>query len=220
MNEAFPLAKRLVIADDLVSLLQMSHDASAKSGWWTDPKTGESLIGKKNVGEMLMLIVSEISEAFPDGPDDKLPHHPGTLVELADTVIRCGDLGFGMDIDIRPAVFAVLIHEHDELHDWMMKLNHGETLLAMMREVANGMEAHRKKNRPDERLKGKAEPDISGLGASLARVIFMACIYAHRVIGKNDNHIRRVILEKLEFNSKRPDHKLENRKNDPDGKLY
>ena len=68
------------------------HADNMKAGWWTDPNTGEDLHGKRNVPEMLMLIVSEVSEAMEayrkSLMDDKLPHRPGLRVELADAVIR------------------------------------------------------------------------------------------------------------------------------------
>src|SRR5690606_28984293 len=39
------------------------HQRNVLAGWWTDLKTGEDLHGKRNVGELLCLIHSEISEA-------------------------------------------------------------------------------------------------------------------------------------------------------------
>lgn len=71
--------------------------------WWHDPATGERL--KRNKGELLMLIVSEISEAMEgerkDLMDDKLPHRKMAEVELADALIRIFDYagGHGYDLD-------------------------------------------------------------------------------------------------------------------------
>tara|TARA_R110000868_G_scaffold140323_2_gene355858 strand:+ start:477 stop:827 length:351 start_codon:yes stop_codon:yes gene_type:complete len=70
--------------------------------WWQDIKTGEPI--KRNKGELLMLMVSEISEAMEGERknlmDDKLPHRKMAEVELADALIRildyCG--GFGYDL--------------------------------------------------------------------------------------------------------------------------
>ena len=71
--------------------------------WWRDPRTGEAI--ERNVGEMLMLVVSEISEAMEGHRkglmDDKLPHRPMIEVEFADAFIRMFDMAgaFGFDLD-------------------------------------------------------------------------------------------------------------------------
>lgn len=80
----------------LTALADRVHADNVKAGWWTDIKTGEDLHGKRNVPEMLMLTVSEVSEGMEAYRkrlmDDKLPHRPGLRVELADAVIRILDL--------------------------------------------------------------------------------------------------------------------------------
>lgn len=95
------MMRRMVEDDAMVSafitaLADRIHADNVKVGWWTDLKTGEDLHGKRNVPEMLMLIVSEVSEAMEAHRkrlmDDKLPHRPGLRVELADAVIRILDL--------------------------------------------------------------------------------------------------------------------------------
>lgn len=71
--------------------------------WWTDPVTGERL--KRNKGEMLMLIVSEVAEAMEgerkDLMDTHLPHRKMVEVEMADVMIRVFDYcaGHGYDLD-------------------------------------------------------------------------------------------------------------------------
>lgn len=71
--------------------------------WWHNPATGERLI--RNKGEMLMLMVSEISEAMEGERknlmDDKLPHRKMAEVELADVLIRIFDYAgaYGFDLD-------------------------------------------------------------------------------------------------------------------------
>lgn len=73
--------------------VQDSYMASINAGWHTDLKTGQPI--NRNKGEMLMLIVSEISEAMEGERkglmDDKLPHRPMAEVELADAIIRIFD---------------------------------------------------------------------------------------------------------------------------------
>ena len=79
------------------------HAANAK--WWVDLHTGEPI--KRNVGELLMLCVSELAEAMEGHrknlPDDKLKHRSMFEVELADTVIRILDICGGMGIDLESA---------------------------------------------------------------------------------------------------------------------
>ncbi len=75
---------------------------AANQTWWHDPATGEPL--RRNKGELLMLMVSEISEAMEGErknlQDDKLPHRKMAEVELADCLIRIFDYagGFGYDL--------------------------------------------------------------------------------------------------------------------------
>lgn len=76
---------------------------AANQHWWHDPMTGAKLV--RNKGEMLMLIVSEISEAMEgerkDLMDDKLPHRKMAEVEFADAMIRMFDYAgaYGFDLD-------------------------------------------------------------------------------------------------------------------------
>jgi hypothetical protein len=70
------------------------YNNNVKAGWYTDIDTGEPK--ERNVGEMLMLIVTEVAEGMEGDRknlmDDKLPQYPMLAVELADAVIRIGDL--------------------------------------------------------------------------------------------------------------------------------
>lgn len=90
------------------------HALNVEAGWWTDLQTGESLVGKRNVGEMLALIHSEVSEALEahrkDLMDDKLPHRKGIEVELADAVIRIFDLAGGLGLDLGGAFVEKLAY--------------------------------------------------------------------------------------------------------------
>ena len=75
--------------------------------WWTDLETGEYPINR-NVGELLALVHSEISEALEGHRknlmDDKLPNRKMFEVELADAIIRILDIGAGMRLDIGGAL--------------------------------------------------------------------------------------------------------------------
>jgi NTP pyrophosphatase (non-canonical NTP hydrolase) len=88
----------------MTGLNKLAQDCHADNQhWWHDPATGEKL--ERNKGEMLMLMVSEISEAMEGERkglmDDKLPHRKMAEVELADALIRIFDYAgaYGYDLD-------------------------------------------------------------------------------------------------------------------------
>ncbi len=86
--------------DILNDMAARVHEANAK--WWVDLNTGEPIT--RNVGELLMLSVTELSEALEGHRknlmDDKLPHRKMFEVEIADCVIRLLDIAGGMGIDL------------------------------------------------------------------------------------------------------------------------
>ena len=88
----------------LGQLADLLHKFNKK--WWVDIHTGEDL--QRNVGELLMLAVSELSEAMEGHRknlmDDKLPNRKMFEVELADAIIRILDTAAGMGLDIGGAV--------------------------------------------------------------------------------------------------------------------
>ena len=89
-----------IYRDMLNKLCGIVHEANRK--WWEDLQTGERL--DRNVGEMLCLVHSEISEAMEGHRkglmDDKLPHRPMIEVELADAIIRIFDIAKGLNLDL------------------------------------------------------------------------------------------------------------------------
>ena len=82
------------------------HDNTVKAGWWTDLVTGEKK--DRNVGELLCLVHSEVSEAMEgyrkNLKDDKLPHRSMFEVELADTIIRILDIAGAHNLDLGGAI--------------------------------------------------------------------------------------------------------------------
>jgi NTP pyrophosphatase (non-canonical NTP hydrolase) len=102
------------IENGLKELVNVVHQANVKAGWWSDLNTGESTVGKRNVGEILCLIHSEISEAMEgyrkNLMDDKLPHRPMLEVELADAVIRIADLCGAHNLDLAGAILEKMAY--------------------------------------------------------------------------------------------------------------
>jgi NTP pyrophosphatase (non-canonical NTP hydrolase) len=88
---------------NLNELSKVVHAANIK--WWQDPATG--LPVKRNKGELLCLIHSEISEAMEGERknlmDDKLPHRRMAEVELVDALIRILDYAAGFGYDLQGA---------------------------------------------------------------------------------------------------------------------
>ncbi len=88
------------ISSEINDLSTLCHNAN--KAWWHNLATGEPL--KRNKGELMMLIVSEVAEAMEGArkglSDDKLPHRTMEEVELADTLIRIFDYAgeFGLDL--------------------------------------------------------------------------------------------------------------------------
>ena len=84
----------------LNELAEICHESNRK--FWFLPD-GTPIV--RNKGELMMLMVSEIAEAFDatrhDLMDDKLPSRHGAEVELGDAVIRILDYAaaFGYDLD-------------------------------------------------------------------------------------------------------------------------
>lgn len=90
--------------ENLMSLneyAKLCHQANLK--WWHDPITMEYLVDR-NIPELLMLCVSELSEAMEGYRkslnDDKLPEFAMFDVELVDCLVRIFDLAGQRGIDL------------------------------------------------------------------------------------------------------------------------
>lgn len=88
--------------------MDLVHKTATDAGWYQDPATGEPV--ERNVGEVIALMHSELSEALEayrrDLMDDKLTTRPGIEVEFADCIIRILDTAAAMKLDIAGAIVA------------------------------------------------------------------------------------------------------------------
>jgi hypothetical protein len=85
------LAEAALGLDQLATVL---HRRNINMGWWKRDDMG--VVQERNMGEMLCLVHSEISEAMEGHRkslmDDKLPQYPMLIVELVDALIREFDI--------------------------------------------------------------------------------------------------------------------------------
>ena len=202
----------------IAALSNHIHALNVLKGWWSDPATGARK--ERNVGEVLMLCVSEIAEAIdsvrvpPDHipgqildpakcflPDDHLPELPGMAVEIADFIIRVCDASAGYQWDIAAAFSAVGVSltARDELNIGSRDPSvHGA---AVIRHVSRGFELAR-----------KSQP--GGLIAMhMAKAVLQAIGWA--LVFRMPLGV--AIAEKTAFNQIRKDHTLAERMR-PDGK--
>ena len=175
----------------LTELAAEIHADNIRAGWW---KREMHLLAMRtvprNIGELLCLVHSEISEA-DEGirgglMDDKLPHRPMFEVELADTAIRVLDiLGYhGVDV--------LAMQQEGGPLALPMGPDSDEWLLLMHRTTSAAMEHCRKARRID---------GCRQLVKLLGVLHFCAVMFSLDLTG--------AIEEKRAFNAQREDHKLE-----------
>lgn len=99
-------------AEQINALTTRCYNDSYNAGWYHDPATGEPK--KINVGEKLMLVVSEVAEGMEGHRkglmDDHLSHRRMVEVELADALIRIHDLAGHLKLDLGGAVMEKLAY--------------------------------------------------------------------------------------------------------------
>lgn len=91
------------------------HSCAKTSGWWTNITTKQPLtLSEVNIGEKLMLIVSEVAEGMEGHRkslmDDKLTHRTRLEVELADAIIRICDLAGFLGYNLQHACLEKLAY--------------------------------------------------------------------------------------------------------------
>jgi hypothetical protein len=78
----------------LDTLSRIIHARNIRAGWWKFDENGNKI--ERNMGELLCLVHSEISEAMEGDrkglQDDKLPQYPMLIVELIDALVREFDI--------------------------------------------------------------------------------------------------------------------------------
>ena len=94
--------------DSVNKLTDFCYNQSKNAGWHDNPR---------EIGTMLMLVVSEIAEAMEgdrkDLMDDHLPNRKMIEVELADAVIRIGDLAGKLGLDLGGAIDEKLAYNRN-----------------------------------------------------------------------------------------------------------
>jgi hypothetical protein len=172
------------------------HSSNRAAGWWTDLKTGGSILATRNRPEMLMLSVSELAEAaegIPGGNDDKLTHLPMFDVELGDFVIRQLDqIGAEVTLGAAMPVFREVLSDGDE---WFRGVLREVFLLTVVRDVADAMEHYRK---------GRVQDYVESMRDAVMMVVQFARV--------NGIDLLDIIVQKRAYNATRADHQVENRK--------
>lgn len=157
--------------------------------WWHDPATGAKL--DRNMGEMLMLVVSEIAECMEGERknlmDDHLPHRRMAEVELADAIIRIMDIAGAKRVDLDHHVMSTSSDSKER--DWIPR-NKGEALFHIVKPLQelyryDGWQFARK------------------LARTVVRISRYANHYGYDLWG--------AVAEKREYNKHRADHKPEAR---------
>lgn len=207
-----------------IDMADSIHASNVVAGWWTDLSTNVSTLPTRNRAELMMLVVSEVSEADHglenNINDDKLPHLPMFAVELADVSIRLFDMigaeaslysghieydytqAFSNALrELAPSAFSRWV----SFFPWIKNRRNADTLkrmMAIINTVSAAMEHLRKGRTAEYRQKISEAQAITFAVADLEGIDLFS-----------------IIQEKRNFNANRSDHKISNRAKE-DGKKF
>jgi len=197
MTDFIELTEDMTIGD----MAKIVHADNVAAGWWTDIKTGASIVETRNRPEMLMLMVSELGEAVDaievGAMDDKLPQYNGFNVELADFIIRGLDL-FGAETNSNK--YGQKLYHYDRFD--VAGFSVSDVVMVLVRKIAQCMEFYRK-----------------GDTSNFVDHLWLAISLGRKIGSHNNTDLFEIINAKRRYNANRADHKIENRLKS-DGKKF
>ena len=156
--------------------------------WWHDA-SGKPL--KRDAGELLMLVVTELAEHVEgfrrDLMDDHLPHRKMDEIEMADAVIRILDFsaGFKIKVNMNAKTKFAFIFGTSNRCDQVLSLTRQACAVRLYSEYS--------------------EPENVGRAIGVLLLWIQAYCKLHKL------NLNRAIAEKLEYNRTRKDHTHEAR---------
>lgn len=187
--------------DHVNNMSKQIYQQNKDVGWWDDPN--------RCIVEVIQLINSEISEATEGERkgimDDHLPHRKMGEVELADALIRTLDLGGHMGWEYNAGDVMEIVQPMNFGMFKSIIARHGLLTLMVSGLIGYFIES-------DDEV---AEQMANYMPSLYSGIIFALC----NVSRDQGYDIETAMMEKLEYNKHRSDHKRENRAK-PGGKKH
>lgn len=168
--------------------------------WWHDIVTGKRL--ERNMGELIMLTISEIAEAMEGERknlmDDHLPHRKMAEVEIADAYIRfldiCGFLFTEKSESISEEEYNILNYPSSNRFTFQSSGNKAAQLLQIVHLLSYFDACY-------------ADDDLKHLTGIIYDVIYSLNAYCNT----HDYDLQGAYEDKVAYNRKRKDHSIEER---------